>query len=69
MKYLANSAKIGQYDKNNNLVSVYNSIKDANAKTGHDRDGISKACKQQILYCNYYWKYEYVRREISKLDN
>lgn len=56
-----NRKKIGQYNLDNNLISVFNSISEASQKIGIDRMSISKCCNDK--YVNYktakgfIWKY------------
>ncbi len=50
--------KVAQYDMNNNLICVYNSIKEACKNTGFYKKNISMACNGRISsYKNFIWKY------------
>ena len=50
--------KVGQYDKENNLINQYNSITEASKHTGIHTTSISNVCKGQAQTAgNYYWKY------------
>lgn len=50
--------KVAQYDLNNNLLKVYNSISDAARETGSNRQGISYCCKNKQKTCNnFIWQY------------
>lgn len=48
--------KIGQYDKDNNLIQEYNSLKEAHRITGISLYGINKVIDEPQLYKDYYWK-------------
>ena len=52
--------KIFQYDLNMDLVGIYNSIRQAEDKTHHDRKGISLSCKTGESYAGFNWRYEEV---------
>lgn len=49
--------KIFQYDLNMNLIGIYNSIRQAEDKTHHDRKGISLSCKTGENYAGFKWRY------------
>lgn len=51
--------KVCQYDKNHNLIKVWDSQQDAARALGIVQSGISRACKKgvQKTACGYYWEY------------
>lgn len=52
--------KIGQYDLNNNLIQIFNSITEASKAIGKEncRSSIGKVCQgKQKTSCGYIWKY------------
>lgn len=54
--------KVGQYDKDNNLLNIYESIMEASKKTNIDRSHISACCKGKKKYKSaggYIWRYAY----------
>ena len=53
------SKKINQYDENMNKIAEYDSIREAERKTGYDNGFISACCKgrYQTAY-GYIWKYK-----------
>jgi len=56
-----NNKKISQYDLDNNLISVFNSISEASKKIGVDRMTISKCCNDKYIQYKtakgFIWKY------------
>lgn len=54
--------KVEQYDKDNNLLNIYESIMEASKKTNIDRSHISACCKGKKKYKSaggYIWRYAY----------
>lgn len=53
------SKQILQYDKNGNFINEYQSIKDAQRKTGINESHIIKVCKGKEKFASgYVWKYK-----------
>ena len=58
-KFNSPAPAVGQYDKQNNLISYYFSIYSAEDKTGISAQSIYKNCTHQVKTAgNYIWKYE-----------
>ena len=54
----AHYKQIGQYDLNNNLIQIFDSIKEASEYTGVSYTGIIKCAKGKIHTSgNYIWHY------------
>ena len=54
--------KVEQYDKDNNLLNIYESIMEASKKTNIDRSNISACCKGKKKHKSaggYIWRYAY----------
>lgn len=52
------SKKIAQYDKQINLIKIYDSIRQAERETGVDHSSISRCCKGKLKSIGgYIWKY------------
>lgn len=49
--------QVGQYDENNNLIQVFDMVKDAAKEIGVEPTHISRACKSKYKCHGYYWKY------------
>lgn len=50
--------KVGQYDKNNNLIQIYNSISEASQLTSTNKANIQSVCVGRRKTANgYIWKY------------
>lgn len=53
-----NGKKIGQFDKNNNLIKIYNSALEASKETGISNISIGKVCNGKAKSAGkYYWKF------------
>ena len=51
--------KVAQYDLNDNLIKIYDSLSQAEKETNTPKSsGISKCCRgKQEIYINFKWKY------------
>lgn len=53
-----NGKKVGQYDKNNNLIKIYNSAMEAYRETGISNKNIGKVCAGKATQAGgYIWKF------------
>ena len=53
-----NGKKVGQYDKQGNLIKIYNSALEASKETGVSNANIGSVCKgKRKTAGNYYWKF------------
>lgn len=52
-----NRHSINQYDINGNFIRSYLSLREVEEITGFNRKTISKRCKDNKSYKNYYWRY------------
>ena len=52
------SKKVYQYDKDNNLINIFESVREAEKNTGIHRNCISNCCCGRQKYAGkYFWKY------------
>lgn len=62
--------RVFQYSLTGDLISVYDSLKDASDLTGFDKGGISRCCLGDIKSSSgYVWRYEDVSLEINSYAN
>ena len=52
------SKKVVQFSLNEEIVSEYNSTREAGRISGYDSSGIARACRESRIYKNYYWRYK-----------
>lgn len=51
-------SRVFQYDLDGNIIQVYDNLTMAASNTNSQKSGISKACRNNVTYHGFLWKYE-----------
>jgi hypothetical protein len=55
---LIKTKRVKQLDKNNSILNIFNSVKEASEKTNTEKTNISKVCNNKIKTANgFFWKF------------